>query len=253
MIFDSHVHIDLEDAEPFINAYQDKHIGALINAESVFEYEGILPITQNHPSFHISFGIHPWKASTFQLADQSLRIEERVKNLAPYFKQADAVGEIGMDSVWCDVDLKLQREVFIAQLKMAEALGKPIVLHTKGQELEIAQITKDYSVRKLLHWYSCKDYVEQYLAQDCYFTIGPNYKRNSAVGALIEKVPLDRLLVETDGAVAVQWVVDRKVSEEEMPGILLGTVQTIAEVKKTDISDVIKQLEENFICFLTGK
>lgn len=253
MIFDSHVHIDLDNTESFIHAYQAKHTGALINAESVFEYEGILPIVQKYPSLHFSFGIHPWKASTFQLEERSRNLEERVENLAPYFKQADAVGEIGMDSVWCDVDLKLQREVFIAQLKMAEALGKPVVLHTKGQESEIAHILKDYSVRKLLHWYSCKDYVEQYLEQDCYFTIGPNYKRNPAVGALIEKVPLDRLLVETDGAVAVQWVVDRKVSEEELPGILLGTIQAIAEVKKIDVPEMIQQLEDNFICFLTGK
>lgn len=253
MIFDSHVHIDLDNIEPFIQAYEGKHTGALINAESVFEYEGVLPIVQEYPFFHFSFGIHPWKASTFQLEDRSRSIEERVEDLEAYYKQADAVGEIGMDSVWCDVDITLQKNVFIAQLKMADTLGKPIVLHTKGQESEIAQIMKDYSVRKLLHWYSCKDHVEQYLEQDCYFTIGPNYKRNPAVGALIEKVPLDRLLVETDGAVAVQWVVDRKVSEEELPGILLTTIQSIAEVKRIEVSAVIKQLEENFTCFLTGK
>lgn len=39
-----------------------------------------------------------------------------------------------MDSVWCDVDLKIQKEVFEKQLQFAQALNKPVILHTKGQE-----------------------------------------------------------------------------------------------------------------------
>lgn len=39
-----------------------------------------------------------------------------------------------MDSVWCDVDLKIQKEVFEKQLQLAQALNKPVILHTKGQE-----------------------------------------------------------------------------------------------------------------------
>ena len=53
------------------------------------------------------------------------------------------VGEIGMDSVWCQVPLPIQERVFREQLAMACSLKKPVVLHTKGQEKAIASILKE--------------------------------------------------------------------------------------------------------------
>ncbi|MBN7771829.1 TatD family hydrolase [Clostridium aminobutyricum] len=252
MIFDSHVHIDAENTEPFIKVCKEYQIGALINAESVCEYEAAQQVMQSQPTCFVSFGIHPWKSKKFCSEEKPLQTSERVAALENYYRHADAIGEIGMDSVWCDIDLMIQREVFTAQLDMAEALLKPIVLHTKGQEKEIAQILRNYSVKKLLHWYSCKEHLEEYLEQDCYFTVGPDFKRNQAVSSLIERVPLDRLLVETDGAMAVQWVLERKVYEQELPGILSGTIQAIATIKNRKASEVEQLLEENFYRFLQG-
>ena len=57
----------------------------------------------------------------------------------------DFIGEIGMDNVWCQVPESVQRSVFARQLEIAEELHKPVLLHTKGMEREIARMLEGFS------------------------------------------------------------------------------------------------------------
>lgn len=250
MIFDSHTHIDTgvglgigsDNKNPgeltkFKTLIEGKQLGVLANAACTCEFEELLKID----GAFISFGIHPWNVNEFYT---------KVSELESYYKKAHALGEIGMDSVWCDCGLTLQREIFIEQLNMAETLEKPVVLHTKGQEKEIAEILRNYSVRKLVHWYSCEQYLECFMEQDCYFTVGPNYKTSPAVKKVISLVPLDRLLVETDGISAVEWAAGRTIKAEEIPAILRETMKAIADEKNIDEATVEEKLEQNFHGFI---
>ena len=64
---------------------------------------------------------------------------ELLRPLMPWYRQADAVGEIGLDREWTDGPLAAQLPVFRAQLRIAAALGKPVILHTKGAEREVLE------------------------------------------------------------------------------------------------------------------
>lgn len=139
-------------------------------------------------------GIHPWSADKFTLNDMEY-----------YMKKVPVIGEIGMDSVWCDVSLAIQQQIFEEQLALACELQKPVILHTKGQEKEIADIIRRYPNRYLVHWYSCLDHLEQFIDQDCFFSVGPDVWWNPATQNVARKVPLDRILTETDGLNAVEW------------------------------------------------
>ena len=127
-----------------------------------------------------------------------------------------------MDSVWCQVPLKIQEEKFRQQLELAEKAGKPVILHTKGQEKQVASIIRQYPNRYLVHWYSCEDYLEEYLDLDCWFSVGPDVWWNPAVQKVAGVVPLDRLLVETDGLAAVRWAMEegRKYFDQRQRGLL---------------------------------
>lgn len=139
-------------------------------------------------------GLHPWHAAG-----------HKVSEMLPFLPACPAIGEIGMDSVWCDTPLDIQESVFREQLARARDLDKPVILHTKGQEKKIASILKEYPNTYLVHWYSCEQFLEDYLALDCYFSIGPDVWWNPAVRRVAETVPLNRLLIETDGMNAVEW------------------------------------------------
>ena len=95
-------------------------------------------------------GLHPWYADQYTVQD-----------MEPYIRRCPVVGEIGMDSVWCQVPLPVQEQVFREQLAMACSLKKPVILHTKGQEKAIASILREYPNRYLVHWYSCEEYLEE--------------------------------------------------------------------------------------------
>lgn len=114
---------------------------------------------------YVSFGIHPWYADRYDAEEYT-----------ELFQMCDAVGEIGMDNVWCEVPYEIQRRQLERQLDMAASLGKAIILHTKGQEKEIAQMIRDFPNPVCVHWYSGDiDTFEQFLELGCYFTLGPDF------------------------------------------------------------------------------
>lgn len=165
-------------------------------------------------------GLHPWKAASFSLEE-----------MKPWLLACPVIGEIGMDSVWCDVPLKLQEDVFTAQLELAAQWKRPVILHTKGQEKTIAAHLRRYPNRYLVHWYSCESGLEDYLALDCYFSIGPDVTWNPAVRAAAARVPANRLLIETDGMSAVRWAAEEAPSPETPPETVRGSLErTLAEV-----------------------
>ena len=85
------------------------------------------------------------------------------------------IGEIGMDSVWCRVPLADQQRELEWQLQAAEDLGKPAVLHTKGQERRIGEMIRGFKGKLCVHWYSGSlEDLKGFLEQDCYFTLGPD-------------------------------------------------------------------------------
>ena len=140
------------------------------------------------------FGLHPWYADQW-----------KVEDMMPYLEKCQVIGEIGMDSLWCNVPLKRQKEVLEKQLQIAAEWKKPVVLHTKDQEREILELIRKYPNTYLVHWYSADHDLDGYLDLDCYFSIGPDVIWNPAVQRVARQVPEKRILLETDGMDAVKW------------------------------------------------
>lgn len=213
---------------------------------------------ENYGDIFLSFGIHPW------YADQYLP-EEYIE----YFRNCDAVGEIGMDSVWCNVLLSVQRRCFEQQLQIAADLHKPIVLHTKGQEEAILEMIQGFPEKICVHWYSGDRKVfDKFLELGCYFTCGPDMA-DACAGAditangcvnretaerywhMLKEIPLDRLFIETDGISAVAWAKGEEALElEEIPLVLGENLEYAARQKKRSMEDLMDQMLRNLKCFL---
>lgn len=188
-----------------------------------------------------SCALHPWNVE-----------KNSVEELLPFIEASPVLGEIGLDSVWTNADMTRQRSAFIRQLELAETLGKPIVLHTKGMEAEIARTVCPYGVRKLVHWYSCMEHLDAYLEQDCYFTVGPDYANNPAVAQVLRRVPLDRLMTETDGMSAVNWALGYEVEPELVGQVLEGELRAIAAAKKVSFDEARAAVYNNLLRFVYG-
>ncbi|MDR3119754.1 MAG: TatD family hydrolase [Clostridiales bacterium] len=173
----------------------------------------------------LSFGVHPWGADC-----------EMPENMYELCAQADAVGEIGMDSVWCKVDMARQRAVFAAQLELAQNLRKPVVLHTKGCEPEIAEMISAYNLPFLVHWYSCETIYSSFLRKNILFSVGPDVAKNPAVQNVAKTIPLSRLMLETDGREGISWSLGLELNPED---VLRSIAQTIAGLRGISVDAVL--------------
>lgn len=197
-------------------------------------------------------GLHPWYSDKWEPED-----------MFSWMKKVPLIGEIGMDNVWCDVPLEHQRIVLEKQLRFASEIKKPVILHTKGQEKEIARIIAHYSNTYLIHWYSAKEAPTDYLKQDCYFSIGPDVLWNQAVQNVAGIVPENRILIETDGMEAVDWAYEEgkrlgALSKEENSPFnpetaLFHTLQMTAKLRKCKTEDLLKSVNTNFYRLLNTK
>ncbi len=206
------------------------------------------------------FGLHPWCADQWKMED-----------MMPYLEKCQVIGEIGMDSLWCNVPLKRQKEVLEKQLQIAAEWKKPVVLHTKDQEREILELIRKYPNIYLVHWYSADHDLDGYLDLDCYFSIGPDVIWNPAVQQVARRVPENRILLETDGMDAVKWAweegqksrnyaieeresmweaVENQTKEISVSDSLYATACMVSKLRNIPIKTLITQTTDNFLTFL---
>ena len=254
-VTDAHAHMGREEE---IRERIREKIPSVICAGSPKEAEKLKRLFQRLKVQQViipAAGLHPWNSDTY-----------RAEEMFPFIEEWPVMGEIGMDALWCDVPLNVQEEAFECQLDFAVKRRKPVVLHTKDQEAEIAGIIRRYPNRYLVHWYSCGQHLEQYLAQDCYVSVGPDVVWNPAVQEVARQVPQDRLLIETDGLGAVKWaweegkkhgIMDSQVQKEPTKLTVCGSLeQTLGEVSRlrgveTDV--LAEAIRQNFHRFVWGE
>lgn len=236
MIIDVHTHIGKKEVEQGIISLLNTHeIYSVACGSDLESCEFISQLATQSKFVLPIFGLHPWKATT-----------DTVHSIEEYLKDCIIIGEIGLDTVWCDVPMKKQEEVFYQQLEIAERRGCPVILHTKGAEGKIGNIIEKYTMPVLVHWYSEENHLEPFLERDCYFSVGPDFETNEAVRKLVKKVPLERLLVETDGLFALSWAFSRETTLEDIPKALAKTMGYVAQVKNLSLEQVEATMEDNF-------
>jgi len=235
MLIDAHLHITRNDVENNLFEIMEKNdIYGLVAGTNPNECAWVSMLSKRQKRVIPTFGLHPWYADQFDLNDMN-----------DYLQGCLVIGEIGMDSVWCNVDLSCQRKVFIRQMNMAEERGCPVILHTKGQEKEIGDIIVDYSIPIIVHWYSSEKHLELYLKRDYYFTVGPDVMQNYAVQQVVKNVPMNRLFVESDGIAAIEWAQGTKTTAIDLPRVLRNSIAYISEIKGVEDATVQNEMKNN--------
>jgi len=236
-IYDFHTHVDnIEELE----AYRLQNIVPVVNIRSISEYDKYIDMVDrlgsNRSNMVYSVGIHPH--------DANMEAEKFSGEYEAMVKQAPFMGEIGMDSVWTDLDKNIQKSSFIRSLCIAEKYGKAVLLHTKGMEKEIVEIISDYDLTYIVHWYGCSDYQDLYIDLGAYFTIGPAVHTDLDVQKLVKNVELDHILVETDGVAALEWLYGKPVDLGELRRNLEKVYEKIAQIKNMKLDVVIDTIED---------
>ncbi len=155
---------------------------------------------QFYPEIYCSIGFHPWHIEQFPAGKMINALRMHAGN-----KKVLAIGECGLDKT-ITTALSEQKKVFLAQLELAEFVGKPVIVHCVKAYNEIIQLRKSgkWNVPWLFHWFnSSYEIAMDLIASDCYLSFGRSLlKPNSKNAAVFANLPVERVFLETDDAEA---------------------------------------------------
>ncbi|MDY4515560.1 MAG: TatD family hydrolase [Lachnospiraceae bacterium] len=203
MIFDSHAHYDDEafdgDREELLGGMQAAGVGAIVNVgASLRGVRDTAALAETYSFVYGAVGIHPDHVD--QLNDQ---VMEELRKLCGREKIV-AVGEIGLDYYWGKNPREQQKEWFIRQLALAKEVDLPVIIHSREAAKDTFDIMKAEhagSTGGVIHCYSgSREMARDYLNLGYYLGVGGvvTFKNARILKEVVEYVPLDRILVETD-------------------------------------------------------
>ncbi len=201
MIVDTHVHLNndvlYEDLTHYLEKARGQNVEKMIVVGFTPQTNDIAAkIAEEHAGVFATAGLHPSHAPDFREEDFE-RLQEQLKH--PFVR---ALGECGLDFYRGKDDKNEQLKLFERQVKLAKETDLPIVVHMRDASEATYEILAKYApIKGVMHCYSgSAEMAEKFLALGLHISLGGpvTFKNAKAPKEVARKVPLDRLLVETD-------------------------------------------------------
>lgn len=195
-----------------------------------------LQIAESHPNVWATVGIHPEYAgtdATAHLTDDVLRNPRVV-----------GVGEIGLDYHYGADNRMAQIELFLQQLDIARRAALPVAIHTRDAETDTAEILTG-DIPGVMHCYTSSwDLAKKMLDRGFFFSASGilTFKNSDAVRETFKKIPIDRIVIETDGPYCAP-VPHRGKSCE--PFMVADTARVLADLHGIAMPELDARLSEN--------
>ena len=170
-----------------------------------------------------------------------------IKDLVKSNKKILAIGEIGLDYYWNTENKEIQKKAFIEQIKLANEMDLPIVIHTRDAIMDTIQILKEDKVKNKGVFHCCpqnRELIKEGLKLGFYISFaGPiTFKNSKNADEMINLVPNDRILIETDSPYLAPEPVR---GTRNTPSNVKYIAEKIANVKGLSLQDVEKYTVEN--------
>ena len=198
MFIDTHCHISKDDYDDIdlvikdnIEAGIDKMIVSGCDESSIYES---LELSKKYDSIYLTIGYHPDQVN-FVNEDKLNKLKELLTT-----HKVIGVGEIGLDYHYGKEDKDKQIELFEKQLKIAEEMNLPVVIHSRDATEDTINILKKYKVKGIMHCFSGSvETAKIYVSMGFLLGIGGVVTfKNSNLYKVVEEVGLDNIVLETD-------------------------------------------------------
>ncbi|MEJ5052121.1 TatD family hydrolase [Chryseobacterium culicis] len=182
-----------------------------------------LNIEQIPPDSPYSIGIHPQDIDVNNIEQQFLWMKNMI------FQNCFAIGECGLDSL-VSVDHKIQEEVFLMQIKIANEVKKPLIIHCVRKFYEVISFKKKAQQPMIIHGFNKKHQIaEDLLANNFYLSFGKAVLYNLSLQDILKNTPLDKIFLETD---------NENFNIEEL-------YVKVSEIKEVSLEQLNEQILEN--------
>lgn len=258
MIFDTHAHyMDEkydEDREKLLRGLKAEGVGAFVeigasiesSRQAVYLAEKYATLSSAksdiYPAIYAAVGVHP--------DDVEELTEEHMKWLASLTSKKNivAIGEIGLDYYYDDVDADVQRKWFERQLKVAALTEMPVVVHSRDAAKDTYDIMEefcDFSNGGVIHCFSYSpEIAEKFVRKGFYIGVGGvvTFKNGKKLKDVVRTVDIKNIVLETD---CPYLAPEPYRGKRNYSGYLQYVVSAIAEIKGMDESEVIRITENN--------
>jgi TatD DNase family protein len=232
-LIDTHCHLDLE---PLLSDLTDVISHASQAGVTQFVVPGVHPdgweqmltLPQRYKDIYPAFGIHPMHSET---AD-----DNNLSKLAKHVSAGVAIGEIGLDPAYT-VSLERQEQAFREQLRLADSLGLPVLVHCRRafqRTLRILQEEHAQHIGGIMHAFSgSPEMAREFIRLGFVISISGMITRNNAARALriVHELPLESLVLETD---APDLTPQRYCGQSNQPAYIMETLRVVAVIKAVE-------------------
>ncbi|MDQ0902873.1 MULTISPECIES: TatD family hydrolase [unclassified Paenibacillus] len=252
MLTDSHTHLNAEqfneDQDEVIERALDAGVTRIVNVG--FNRETIpssIALAERYDFIYSTVGWHPVDAIDMMPGDLEW-IEELCKH-----EKVVAIGEIGLDYYWDKSPKDVQQRVFREQIRLARKLGMPIVIHNRDAHQDILHILKEEKAEEvggIMHCFSGSwETAKQCLDMNFHISFGGpvTFKNAKQPKEVLAKVPLDRLLIETDAPYLTPHPFRGKRNET---GYVRLVAETAAEIRGLTLEEIAEITTNNAIRLL---
>lgn len=250
MLIDSHCHLDRLKLDKY-----DNQLSAAVDAAlardiqqllcvgiSVNNRQAVVDIAERFPQVVSSVGVHPLDVK------EGLATEADLIEWAQHPKVV-ALGESGLDYYYSQDDKSLQQDSFIIHLQAAAKAQLPVIVHTRDAREDTLALIKEHGSETsagVLHCFTENwEMAEKAIAMNYMISISGivTFKNATELRDVVKKIPLDRLLVETDSPYLAPVPYRGKPNE---PQYVREVAEYIAELKGLSFEDLARITTENF-------
>ena len=236
-LIDTHAHLDmLETPEYFGNGVKK----VVIPSVEEKTFDKILEIAKGENIFAM-LGIFPSEAKTY-----TQEVEDKIIELSKNEK-VKAIGEIGLDYYWDKSFNDIQKEVFAKQIKLANRLNLPIVVHDREAHKDTFDILKEYNKNSkvLFHCFSGSvEFMRECIREGWFIAIGGvvTFKNAVKLKDVAREVPLEYLVLETDSPYLTPVPFRGKPNK---PAYVSYVAEEIAKIRNISVEEIINITTEN--------
>lgn len=245
MLVDTHCHLDFErfngDRDAVMEIAEESGVlRVIVPAVDLENAPAVLALADRFPAVYAAVGVHPNHAAEWQDGWVA-----ELHRLARHDKVV-AIGEIGLDYYWDRTPKETQHRALNAQLALAAELELPVILHNREADADILRLldaspVSDRDRPGVLHSFSSSWAVaEQALAMGFYlgFTGPVTYPSADELRAVAARVPLDRILVETDAPFLAPQARRGRRNEPAYVTFVADQIAELHEIKRSTVDRV---------------
>ena len=245
MFIDIHTHVQQfsdEDLELLVNNSKKSNIELIVAAgTTISDSKKTINLSKKYDLIYSAVGIHPQNILDEDTKGYLNILEEFTKN-----EKTIMISEIGLDMQPDSPDINLQKEFFSNQINIARKSNLPIAFHVRNAEKEaIDLITSENikDIKSVAHYFVGNyEYAKKLLDNNCYISIAKPFLRDEILAEVISKLPLEKLVIETDSY--PQYFKKNRMRWTE-PKDLILIVNKLSEIFDVNKSKITDELNKN--------